>query len=565
MLDPPDTLLADLLTRAPADAIAWVDAEGTTTFAEAATRTARLAAAVRSHLGRGHTGTRNAPHHRAQPVVAVLAENSGAYLECLYGIPAAGAAALLLNYRHHPAEWAAMLARTGATLVVGDHDLLARLDPHLSAAPTVRECVAFPSPAAGTTPEPANEWSAFLARGAAAIESEGNDLSDDSGLGERTEGESRPDPTTTAWLVPTSGTTGTPKLARLTHRSLLVAAAGCATARPVADDDIYLFVFPLCHVAAYNVVVYHRFARPIVVERRFDVDRTLGAIERHRVTSASLAPTMIAMLLDAPGGLAERDLTSLRNVAYGSAAIPAPLLRRAMATLPCNYSQGYGMTELSGNCVFLGPEDHRRGLDDPAVLSSAGFATPLVEVQVVDDAGLPQPVGVVGEIAVRGEQVMAGYWDDSTATAGAIVGGWLRTGDLGTLDASGRLRVVDRKKDVIITGGENVASREVEAVLHDHPAVAATAVVGVPDDRWGEVVVAVVVRRSPPGASGRDSDAVDARELDRHCRTRLAGFKVPRRYEFIDVLPLNTTGKIDKPTLRRRLAAADTTADGNTP
>ena len=502
-----DELLADLLRAAPPDATAWVDASGRVDFAAATRRVDALSAAI---------------DHVVPPggVVALLGENSGAYVECLYAIPASGRRALLLNYRHHPDEWAAMLARTESALVIGDSELLDRLaaaHPELDTTPMV-----------GLDARP-----------------DGLDLASFRDRHDSAPEHPRSDPDTVAWLVPTSGTTGTPKIAMLTHRSLLAAADGCATARPVAPDDVYLFVFPLCHIAAYNVLVYHRFGRPVVVERRFDVETTLAAVEQHRVTAASLAPTMLAMILDTPGALERHDVSTLRSIAYGSSAIPEPVLRRAMQQLPCNFSQGYGMTELSGNCVYLGPDDHRRGVaGESELLSTAGFPTPIVEVAIVDDDGNRLPADEVGEIAVRGAQVMAGYWNDAAATDAAIVDGWLRTGDLGRLDGSGRLAVVDRKKDIIISGGENVASREVEGVLHDHPAVAAAAVVGTPDERWGERVTAIVVVRA--------GCTVTAAELVAHCRDHLAGFKTPRHIEFVDALPLNTTGKIDKPALRRR-------------
>ena len=355
------------------------------------------------------------------------------------------------------------------------------------------------------------------------------------------------EPTDVIWLVPTSGTTGSPKLAMLTHRSVLTAAYGCHLARPVTPDDTYLYAFPLCHVAAYNVIVYHQFSRPVIVLRRFDPVAGVAAITEHRVTSASLAPTMIAMLLDTPGLVDGGDLSSLRTIGYGSSGIPDAVLRNAMQTLGCDFSQGYGMTELSGNAAFLSASDHRIGLDnEPERLRSAGVATPLVELRVVDERGTPVQHGAVGEIAARGDQVMAGYFDDPAATAAAIVDGWLRTGDLATIDAQGYITIVDRKKDIIITGGENVASREVERVLHEHRAVREAAVIGVPDNRWGELVTAVIALR--PGIDA------DADELIGHCRAQLAGFKAPRHVWFVDELPKNTTGKINKSALRQTFA-----------
>jgi acyl-CoA synthetase (AMP-forming)/AMP-acid ligase II len=235
-------------------------------------------------------------------------------------------------------------------------------------------------------------------------------------------------------------------------------------------------------------------------------------------------------------------------IGYGAAPMPAATLRRASRLLDVGFAQGYGMTELAGNAVFLGPDEHRRGLaGEPHLLTAAGRPGPGVEVRVVDDAGRDQPPGRPGEILVRGAQVLGGYWGDDGATADAFDGEWLRTGDVGRWDDEGFLYIVDRKKDVIVTGGENVSSLEVEQVLAACPGVREVAVVGVPDPRWGENVCAVVA--SVPGT------IVDRATLVGAARAVLAGFKVPRHVVFVDELPKNGTGKIVKAELRRWLAA----------
>ncbi len=499
------TRLSDLLARADPDAPALIDDVTELTFGALAGRAGLFAGWLRAQL----------PPDAA---VGILAENSVDYVAWLYAIPAAGMRAVLLNVRDHPDGWAQIVARTNIRLVVGDAALLDRLNEGVELA-DFDDALARATAAADTDMAPPADDPIAAAEAADAV----------------------------AWIVPTSGTTGTPKLAMLSHATLLAAVRGCAEARPVAPDDVYLLAFPLCHVAAYNVLVQHLHARPVVVTRRFDPARTAALIERHRVTVASLAPTMIAAIVD-DATLADRhDLRTLRLIGYGSAPIAEPLLRRAMGALGCGFSQGYGMTELSGNCVFLDDVDHARGLDgDPALLRSAGRATTAVEIRILDDEGKNLALGAVGEIAVRGAQVMVGYHDDPTATAEAIVGGWLRTGDLGRLDERGYLTVVDRKKDVIVTGGENVASREVESVLHAHVSVRDAAVIGVPDERWGERVTAVVT--AAPGHT------IDEPTLVQHCRDHLAGFKIPRRVVELAELPRNATGKVDKPRLRRDLA-----------
>ena len=353
----------------------------------------------------------------------------------------------------------------------------------------------------------------------------------------------------TAWLIYTSGTTGRPKGAMLTHRSIEAAVLNTTMARPVADDDVYLFPFPLFHIAGYNVVHHHLRRRPVVLLPRFDPVAVMAAIETERVTSVSLAPTMVAMLLDHP----ERpsfDIGTLRQIGYGAAAMPLGLLRRTVSELPTvGLAQGYGMTELSGNAVFLGPDEHRRAATtEPELLAAAGRPAPLIALRIGDDDGIEVPRGDVGEILVRGDQVCAGYWNDPEAMeAGWTDDGWFRTGDVGRIDRSGRLHVVDRKKDIIITGGENVSSREVEDVVGAHESVAAVAVVGVPDDRWGERVCAVVVPRV--GA------AFDPDELVAWTDGRLAGFKRPRIVLTVDALPVNASGKVEKRLVRDRARA----------
>jgi len=336
----------------------------------------------------------------------------------------------------------------------------------------------------------------------------------------------------TAWIIHTSGTTGRPKGAMLTHRSLMAGVMATALARPVGPDDTYLFPFPLFHVASYGVVHLHFRGRPVVLVPKFDTVPVMAAIEQHRVTTISLAPTMIAMLLDHPDR-GSYDLSSLRHVFYGASAIPLDVLRRGMAELDCGFGQGYGMTELSGNAVFLDAEAHRRAATtDPHLLAACGKVGSLAAVRLAAD----------GEILIRGDQVIPGYWRRPEANAAAFVDGWFRTGDIGRFDDDGYLYIVDRSKDIIVSGGENVASLEVEDVLSEHPAIAGVAVVGVPDERWGERVVAVAVARA--GA------VLDGDEVVAWANGRIAGFKRPRQVLVVDELPTNASGKVLKREVR---------------
>lgn len=456
--------------------------------------------------------------------VAIVSDNRAEVVVAMYAVPMAGAIAMFANTRLVPAEIASLLADVRPVLVVGSAEQLDRLDGVLPGVDSVREVHRFPIGAAEAAP-----------RGGAGAERAVDDRD-------------------TAWIIHTSGTTGRPKGARLTHRSLLAGVLATALARPVGPGDVYLFPFPLFHVASYNVVHLHLRGRPVVLVPRFDAEAVMAAVERHRVTTMSLAPTMIAMLLDHPAR-GSFDLSSLRYVFYGASAIPADVLRRGLDELRCGFGQGYGMTELSGNLAFLDAADHRRAAADaPHLLASAGRVGPLGSIRLVRDGLGPDGAlvdvdpGEPGEIVVRGDQVIDGYWERPDDDAAAFVDGWFRTGDVGRLDGDGYLSIVDRRKDIIVSGGENVASLEVEDVLSGHPAVAAAAVVGVPDERWGERVTAVVVAR--PGA------AIDGDELVAWCEGRLAGFKRPRHALVVDELPTNASGKVLKAEVRRLAAEA---------
>ncbi len=473
-------MLRAAVERAP-DGAAVITETETVTFTELLARVERRAAQIAAHTGPGAR-------------VAVLAENCVEYVELYYAAPLAGRVLLPLNHRLHPDEWAQILGRAGASLLYVDATFAASVT---TGVPTLS--LTEPVPDAPSTPPPRDK----------------HDV---------------------AWLIGTSGTTGVPKLAMLTDASLLAAVESTLPARPVGPDDVLLTPFPLCHVAGYNVFVLHRRARPIALQRRFDAPGLAALIREHGVTLLSLAPTMIAMLLDHPD-VRDEDLATVRALGYGASPIPGPVLRRVVERWDWDCSQGFGMTELSGNALFLGPDEHRAAArGDDRLLRAAGRPSPGVEIRLGDR----------DELLVRAPQVMAGYWEDPDATSTAIdADGWLHTGDVARIDPDGVVTIVDRTKDIIVSGGENVASREVEEVLHAHPAVRDVAVVGRPDPKWGEQVCAFVVLREQVGP-----DALIA-----HCRAHLAGFKTPRYVELIDELPRNASGKVLKPQLRARLAA----------
>jgi len=338
----------------------------------------------------------------------------------------------------------------------------------------------------------------------------------------------------------TSGTTGHPKGVQLTDRNFMVQipAAEKAGLSDYTPDDIVLVAMPVFHIAGVNMglFAFAHGARAIILS---DVDpqEILRLIAEKRITATFLVPAVILALVQQPN-VTDVDFSSLKRVAYGASPISDALLKSARRIVGCDFAQVYGLTETTGAITILGPGDH-----DPARnrLRSCGVAFPDCEIRVIGGDGDSLGAGEVGEIAIRSAMVMKGYWNKPEATAEAISNGWFRTGDAGYFDEDGYLYIHDRMKDMIVSGGENVYPAEVENAIYGHPAVADVAVIGVPDERWGEAVKAIVVRK--PGAS------VGEREIIAHARERIAGYKAPKSVAFVDSLPRNPTGKI----LRREL------------
>lgn len=333
----------------------------------------------------------------------------------------------------------------------------------------------------------------------------------------------------------TSGTTGYPKGALLTHRSMSAHSAQGAPAFGFARDARVQVPMPLFHVGGTSWALGAlSMGAEVDVVREVVPDQLLAQIAENRITHTFLVPAVIGFLLQVPG-MADFDYSSLRGIAYGGSPIPTPLLRQALQVFPDVLYQVYGMTEAAGMFSILLPDEHHL----PELQQAAGRALSQVEMRVADPVtGSPVPDGELGEIQVRGEQVMAGYWQHPEETAATLVDGWLRTGDAGRRNADGYYFVEDRVKDMIITGGENVYPAEIERVLAEHPDVNEIAVIGVPDPKWGETVKAVVV------------GSVSPEELLAYSREHLAGYKRPTSVDVVEALPRNATGKILKRELR---------------
>jgi long-chain acyl-CoA synthetase len=351
-----------------------------------------------------------------------------------------------------------------------------------------------------------------------------------------------------AWLIYTSGTTGRPKGAMLTHRNLYAAVTNAIICTQPERFGTYIMPFPLAHVAGHVSPTFLAKDITLIIQRAFDPEDYVRTVAEHRVTGSPMAPAMLGLILARPE-LDHYDVSSVRKLFYGASSISPELLRRSMRRFSnARFYQGFGMTELGGNPLYMDPETHLRGAgDEPHLLAGAGYEAPYSSVRIVDDDMRDLPAGAIGEIVVKGDQVMKGYWRNEDATRETIVDGWLRTGDMGRMDENRLFYIVDRKNDMIVTGGENVYSREVEDVLAEHPGVLDVAVIGVPDETWGENVCAVVVRRQ--------GVEVEEDELVAHCKSLAASYKKPKLVIFVDELPRNPSGKVLKRELRERYAA----------
>ncbi len=450
--------------------------------------------------------------------VAIAMENSAGYLQVLWGCWHAGLCAVPVNAKLHPREFAYILANSGTVL-----------------------CFASPALHAGI---------------AGALESDTRVIETDDALMDRMAAAlpmaiTERAPTDPAWLFYTSGTTGRPKGAALSHRNLtFMTHAYTADIDRLDERDTILHPAPLSHGSGQYAVphVAHGSHNVIPPSGHFDAGETLALIEQHPSVSFFAAPTLVVRMLN-DGGIGHARMGNLKTIAYGGAPMYVSDLERALQAFGPRLYQLFGQGESPMTITGLDQRAHAlRALPGHRErLASAGWARTGVEVRVVDEHDRDLPAGEVGEIITRSDCVMLGYWENPEANARALRGGWLHTGDLGALDSTGMLTLKDRSKDMIISGGTNIYPREIEDVLLGNPGVREVAVVGAPHPDWGEEVVAFVVART--GA------AVDAATLDARCLEHIARFKRPKRYVFVEALPKNNYGKVLKRSLREQLAA----------
>jgi long-chain acyl-CoA synthetase len=485
---------------------AVVDGERRWTYAEFGRRVAAFDAAL-DGLGLA-----------AGDVVAVLALNSAEHLLAWLSIPRSGRILNDLNTRLAPAELQFIIEDSGARVLLVD-DTFAEAGRELAqACPSIEHVVYMPS---GPAPDGWRSMEAMMAgagRPAQAVE-----------------------PDAVAGIFYTGGTTGMPKGVMLTHRNLVNNAKHTIIGLRYTDEDSYLHAPPMFHLAdgASTYAITWVGGRHVIVPA-FEPAVVLRTVAAEGITRLLLVPTMINMVIHHPDRDAH-DLSSLRSLLYGASPMPSELQRAAMAFFGCDWYQAYGMTEAAPVATILTPEDHRSG---GARLGSAGRACVGVEVEIAREDGSWADAGEAGEIWLRGPNIMKGYWKRPEETEAALdAEGWYHSGDAGFLDEDGYLFVVDRVKDMIVSGGENVYSVEVENAIYRHEAVLEAAVFGVPDERWGERVHAAVVLK--PGTSASEE------ELIAHCRELIAGYKLPRSVDFhSEPLPKSGAGKLLKRDLR---------------
>jgi acyl-CoA synthetase (AMP-forming)/AMP-acid ligase II len=353
----------------------------------------------------------------------------------------------------------------------------------------------------------------------------------------------RAEPDDIVYLIYTSGTTGKPKGVMYDHRAMVAAASGLSHESGAVEPVVALIMMPLFHIGGRIESLGFLFlGGTVVLHRAFDAAAVLRTIQDERITAMHIAPIMIQRLLDLPER-ANFDTSTLQCVHYASAPMPVPLLKRALAEFGPIFHQVYGMTECLGGTTLKAHDHKLEGREaELRRLASAGQPYVGTELRVLRMDGSVAETGEIGEILIRSAATMKGYWSNHPATIEALRDGWMHTQDLGYLDGDGYLYVVDRMKDMIISGGENIYSWEVEEALRHHPAVAEVAVIAVPDRDWGEAVKACVVVR--------DGTKVDPDELIEHCRARIASYKKPRSVDFVTALPRLFNGKVDKKTLR---------------
>lgn len=454
--------------------------------------------------------------------VAYLSFNNHQLLEGYYGVVLARAIVMPLNVRLTPAELTGILCHSEAKVLMYENDFKPLVEHLRPVCPKIEKFISLD-----------DDYEALLARGATGH-------ADYWGV----------DETSIAELFYTSGSTGTPKGVMLSHRTLYLHGMSVAGTFNGNDTDIELHTIPLFHANGWGrPQASTMMGLKHVMVRRFEPTTVFRLTQEERATTMSLVPTMANALLHAPD-IGQFDLSSLRTIHIGGAAASPELIDRMERTFKCDVMAGYGLTEtapVATGSRKKGTVTYKDDADRHHRQSMAGWPIPGVEIRVVDTdmKDVPRDMESIGEVVIRGDHVMDGYYKEPEATAAVMTNGWFHSGDMAVWDDEGYIHIVDRKKDIIISGGENISSIEVEKAIFAHPAVFECAVVAAPDPKWGEIPVAIVVLK--------DGQSVTGEALTEFLCTRIAKFKIPRAIEFSkDPLPKTGTGKIIKRTLREQ-------------
>jgi long-chain acyl-CoA synthetase len=454
--------------------------------------------------------------------VAFIDKNSAEWFEVSFGLAKLGAVNVSVNWRLAAAEMAQIIDDAQARVVIVGPEFVGhieKIEPELGAVDTIV--------AIGGHERWADyaDWVGAHPADDPGVPGSGDDI---------------------AFQLYTSGTTGLPKGVMLSNDNFFQGVAGIAGQWRFTPDSVNLAMMPMFHIAGAGwAMIGLYYGCTTVVLRDIDPARILEVIPAHGITNAFMVPAVIQFLLMTPG-VESTDFSSLRTLVYGASPITDKVLVQGIETFGCEFIQVYGLTETTGAITQLDGADHDPETR-PHLLRSCGRPYPWVEMRAVDGDGNDVPTGRVGELWTRSHQNMAGYWNNPTATADAITPeGWFRTGDAGFLDEDGFVYLHDRVKDMIVSGGENVYPAEVENVLARHPAVADVAVIGVPDEKWGEAVKAIVVPAPDAGVDAADLEST----LIAFARESLAGYKLPKSVDLAEVLPRNPSGKILKRELR---------------
>jgi acyl-CoA synthetase (AMP-forming)/AMP-acid ligase II len=453
---------------------------------------------------------------------AWLSRNSIDLMLIFYGLSKVGVVPVPLNYRLAPAEWRYIINDCQASILVCEDEYCAGLD---SIREDLEHIDLFLS-----TGKSDSSWSPF----SSWIMDQPDENPDLPG-----------DPSDDLYQMYTSGTTGLPKGAVLSQGAIDANTRMIGTQFGMHPlDTRVLLVMPMYHAGAG---ITHKTAvsngATVIIHKDFDPQAAVTALQEGAITNCTMVPAMIQACLVHVPDIMDREFPSLRTMGYGASPIAEETLRRALGVFKCNFSQVFGMTETTACVTLLSPAAHQRALaGEPKLLLSCGRAAPGTRIRIIDDKGAEVERGVVGEISVKGPQLMSTYWNLPEATEKTLQNGWLMTGDAAYMDEEGFVFIQDRIKDMIVSGGENVYPAEVESALFEHPAVADAAVIGIPSKQWGESILAFLVLRQ--------GETISQDEIVEFCRSRLAGYKIPKDVEFLDEIPRNPSGKVLKKDLR---------------